>query len=41
MTLPPALDVELFGHVMCVGEEVVFAAILGVVLLAGAVAAFS
>lgn len=37
----PALGVDLFGHVMTVGEEVAFAAVLGAVVLAGAVAAFS
>jgi ABC-2 type transport system permease protein len=37
----PALGVELFGHVMSASEELLFAAVLGAVLLGAAVAAFS
>jgi len=37
----PALGVELFGHVMSVSEELLFAAVLGAGLLGAAVAAFS
>ncbi len=37
----PALGVDLFGHVMTVAEELLLAAILGTVLVGGAVLAFS